>query len=559
MASDDLEYDFIVSLTSYPKRINVVHEVIESLLGQTFKVKKIVLWLAESQFPNREKDLPKNLLDLNEANFNFEIGWCEDLRSYKKLIPTLKKYPNTVIITVDDDLIYDKTMIEKLYKTHLKYPKDIICHRAHYILFNKKEIKPYKEWLFDCQCKKASFNLFQTGAGAVLYPIGCFYKDITNATLFKNLSFDTDDIWFWAMSVLNNTKIRFANKNISSLNYIAGTQNDGLCINNVDNGNNDKNIQKVLNHYPLLLKKLEKTDMLCNNVLEKVFSVKNNQQSCHKIFTILGIQLKFKSRKLFERKKFNYMENTLRLQEEKLNRQFEYLKNNLYKKLDDNNLLLKENYYANVLRDSIQNSYWLKNKSFTLTGGAANYSFIFTLYKLLDDLNPQNILEFGLGQTTKLTTQYVNNKNINCILDVIEHNNNWINVFKQQLSVQNKNINIYQKDLIRFKLNGIESDKYDDLKDIVQNKRYDLVIIDGPFGFDRKYPRTNILDLIPNNLADSFAIILDDAERDGEKNTAQLIFNKLEQYDINYKISYKKGIKTQLLITSLNYEFIHWI
>ena len=86
-----------------------------------------------------------------------------------------------------------------------------------------------------------------------------------------------------------------------------------------------------------------------------------------------------------------------------------------------------------------------------------------------------------------------------------------------------------------------------------------MIVIDGPFGFDRIYPRTNILDLIPNNLAKNFVIILDDAERDGERNTAKLIFEKLEANNIKYLKSYKTGIKTQLLITSTDYNFIHWI
>ena len=52
----------IVSLTSFPARINTVHQVIESLLNQTKKADKIILWLAPEQFPNGEKDLPEKLL-----------------------------------------------------------------------------------------------------------------------------------------------------------------------------------------------------------------------------------------------------------------------------------------------------------------------------------------------------------------------------------------------------------------------------------------------------------------------------------------------------------------
>ncbi len=43
------------------------------------------------------------------------IDWCEDIKSYKKLIPTLKKYPDAIIVTADDDLIYDNKWLEQLY------------------------------------------------------------------------------------------------------------------------------------------------------------------------------------------------------------------------------------------------------------------------------------------------------------------------------------------------------------------------------------------------------------------------------------------------------------
>ena len=79
----------IVSLTTFPKRIKTVHITIEQLLTQSVKPDKLILWLAEEQFPNKENDLPEDLLRLRE--FGLTIGWCKDLRSYKKLLPTLKE------------------------------------------------------------------------------------------------------------------------------------------------------------------------------------------------------------------------------------------------------------------------------------------------------------------------------------------------------------------------------------------------------------------------------------------------------------------------------------
>ena len=136
----------IVSLTTYPARIDKVNRAIKTLLTQSTKPDRVILWLAESQFPNKEADLPKKLLKL--CKYGLEIKWCEDLKSYKKLIPTIVKYPNDVVITVDDDLLYDKHMIEKLYNSYLKHPQCISCLRAHLMTFiNDGTLRPYNEWI----------------------------------------------------------------------------------------------------------------------------------------------------------------------------------------------------------------------------------------------------------------------------------------------------------------------------------------------------------------------------------------------------------------------------
>lgn len=55
----DSTSNVIISLTSFPQRIDVVYITITTLLKQTFKPGKIMLWLAEEQFPNGEKKSAK--------------------------------------------------------------------------------------------------------------------------------------------------------------------------------------------------------------------------------------------------------------------------------------------------------------------------------------------------------------------------------------------------------------------------------------------------------------------------------------------------------------------
>mgnify|MGYP000110984866 CR=1 FL=1 len=91
----------IVSMTSYPARINTVHLAIRSLLAQKVLPDKIVLWLCKSDFPNRETDLPQTLRDV--LWHDVEIRWVdEDLKPHKKYFWALQEFPDDYVITTDD-------------------------------------------------------------------------------------------------------------------------------------------------------------------------------------------------------------------------------------------------------------------------------------------------------------------------------------------------------------------------------------------------------------------------------------------------------------------------
>ncbi len=238
----------IVSLTSYPERMKTIHFTLHTLLNQSTKPDKLILWLAKEQFPRREKDVPRRVRRLKR--YGLSIEWCSDIRSYKKLIPTLKEYPNDVIVTADDDIYYQKNWLELLYESYLKNKNIIHCHRAHKInLDENKKILPYKNWDKQTTNSDKSFLVFLTGGGGVLFPPHSLHIDVSKKDLFMKLTPDADDIWFWAMAVLNGTKIQIVENNISKVVAINETQDSGLWRSVNISGENDINLKKVLNHY----------------------------------------------------------------------------------------------------------------------------------------------------------------------------------------------------------------------------------------------------------------------------------------------------------------------
>lgn len=106
----------IVSMTSWEKRIDNVSHVVYSLLNQTIKPDSIEINLSIKEFSNKEKDLPNDLVIL-ENNGLVNFNWIENNTGvFKKIIPVLQKYEGEdyYLFSVDDDWLYGETYIEMM-------------------------------------------------------------------------------------------------------------------------------------------------------------------------------------------------------------------------------------------------------------------------------------------------------------------------------------------------------------------------------------------------------------------------------------------------------------
>lgn len=252
----------IVSLTSFPERMAEIKYTLYSLLTQTLKPDMVVLWLAKEQFPEREKDIPQEVLNL--CRYGLSIKWCNDLKSYKKLVPALQEFPHDILITADDDLFYEPKWLEKLYNAYLENPQIIHCHRAHYIQLNADgSLKKYTEWEQSVSASAASYRNFCTTGGGVLYPPKCFYQDVCQEKLFQKLSPTADDIWFWAMLVLNGKKIQVIKDNLP-IKYVCPEREMGLTKDrtlasvNLGLAKNDEQLKNIIVRYPDIIVRLNK-------------------------------------------------------------------------------------------------------------------------------------------------------------------------------------------------------------------------------------------------------------------------------------------------------------
>ena len=239
------EIPIILSLTSYEDRFNDLEITLYSIMNQTVKPDKIILWLSDKL----------NLLELPYSITRYvknglEIRFVKDIKSYTKIIYALKEFNNSIIVTADDDIYYPKDWLEKLYESYIVNPEDIQVHRAHRADLNK----PYEMWQKHVEEEKASFDNFLTGVGGVLYPPNCFTREVYREDLFLKYAPNADDIWLWIMALLSNRKIRVVKNHIHFLKVIDYLGQIGLKFKQklyLKNyrGENDKQLQALIKLY----------------------------------------------------------------------------------------------------------------------------------------------------------------------------------------------------------------------------------------------------------------------------------------------------------------------
>ena len=247
----------IVSLTSYEARFKDLEISLYSLLNQSLKPDRIILWLSDEI--ESLNDLPYEITKYIKNGL--EIRFVNDIGSYTKAIYAFKEYSEAIIVTADDDIYYPKKWLERLYHSYIAHPKDIQVHRAHRVRIKDRKILPYEKWEKHVQEESARFDNFLTGVGGVLYPPNCFLSEVFRNDIFLKYAPTADDIWFWFMALISNRRIRVVQNHIKTLSctnllrQILPNRKTLYSINST--GRNDEQVENLMKFYQ-------------NNILPKI-------------------------------------------------------------------------------------------------------------------------------------------------------------------------------------------------------------------------------------------------------------------------------------------------
>ena len=228
---------------------------------------------------------------------------------------------------------------------------------------------------------------------------------------------------------------------------------------------------------------------------------------------------------------------------------------------------------AEVFHDRIRDSAWFTHQALSPGNYAVDYGFLKTLYNVLSAMQPQFILEFGLGQSSKMVHQYAAFFQADAL--TCENNDDWISFFFRnenpipcssptpqsfdtQVVVNDSlgyPIKIRRLPLAKIKVHGVLTTSYQDIETVFASQKFDFILVDGPYGEER-FSRPQIISLAENNLSDRFCILLDDTQRRGEQETIAEVLSVLRRNNIPFVSSTHAASKFHTIIVSPSLSFL---
>jgi len=202
-----------------------------------------------------------------------------------------------------------------------------------------------------------------------------------------------------------------------------------------------------------------------------------------------------------------------------------------------NSLKIEDTYALNLLQPLINGYPFLPFSGSSLRP--------FCLTHILNDImvnQRKNIIEFGSGISTIIIGRLIKKNCLDAELLSVEHDENWVGTLKEILKNEKVDdvIKVIYAPLKKCKI-AIDNNEWysiDVLNKATKNKKFDMVIVDGPPAWEKpkaiaRYPA---VPFISNKLTDKFSIYLDDAVRMGE----QAVLRMWEaEYGVKFNIAGK--------------------
>lgn len=208
---------------------------------------------------------------------------------------------------------------------------------------------------------------------------------------------------------------------------------------------------------------------------------------------------------------------------------------NVYNTIKTTSSCVQELLWAKTWDDTKSGIEWMKDLPSISPGRwAVGYNYLYVMTRILNEIEPECVLDMGLGISSTLISQYFSHRSGNGsrgIHDIIEQDPQWASFYLKKHSLSDAS-RIYSVPCVEKEYRGCSYNAYSDIGPIVRGKKYHVISVDGPIG-SSSYSRRDILEYLPDILCDRFAIVLDDTDRTGERATVEEIMTVLESNGIS--------------------------
>lgn len=233
LGNKSLDKTTVISMASYKKRLRYLELSVQSLLLQKNKdLVEIVVVVEDEEISEFSR-----ITELYSRYHVRVISNNQNLRSYNKYhISQVKDYADKIIITADDDLIYDGNWLKNLLDMHKTNPNYVIGVRGKFVPAEKTSFLNYDKWESILGIKQDTRIMLNSGAG-VLYPRNTLSNFLNNVIEIKSIAPTSDDLYLWQFLFISGACISINfQKEIVPWPF---SQKLGLWkSNNCDNGNN---------------------------------------------------------------------------------------------------------------------------------------------------------------------------------------------------------------------------------------------------------------------------------------------------------------------------------
>lgn len=196
----------VVSLATYKPRLSALEQTLPYILNQTLPFDILII--------NVQDDLTDDeflkFLELKNLDHRISVRKAPaKWRSFNKFVYAYQTFPNSPIITIDDDIKYPSHMLAALYDFHKSHPDTIVAHELNPVALDRSNHAIRNIMAADLKLRQKCFSKYLTGCA--LFPPSIFKgteDTLFDYDLFNEITQGThDELWMWIHSTCKGVPV----------------------------------------------------------------------------------------------------------------------------------------------------------------------------------------------------------------------------------------------------------------------------------------------------------------------------------------------------------------